>query len=460
MSEALEQVTQPITRDEPRDLAAMDGLDLLLLLALLPLHWALFFLVVFQWFVRRNPRLLAGLLRYVGAEHLRHNATAADLLPGLRQLPASSPAPNGSTSPSAQSDSLLHTLLDATPPPAPPATQPAAAASTTTPPPVLPWKQWRLQAVHAHHVLIIGNTDSGKTTLVRALLTGKRGAILAIDPKNRPGKWSGIAAIGLDDDAEYTRIDQAIQLVLAELRQRQKALNHGSTDFTPLTVVVDEAPDVADECPAFPTLFKRVGSVGRELHISLIVLSQRSTVRPLGIEGDGQARDNFTKILMGSFARRSVPALAGQRYCAVLDNDSEQHILDVSPLPTYARLPLTAHTWGAIQGHDQDEQEAAGGCLWLQEPDRTGTDSQQGALLELGTGTRTGSDTDASGHDRSDTDAVRDDISDDEVIRLLLRRGTSANNICRVIGGTRDMTLARVKRIRIALGMEEGGEEG
>jgi hypothetical protein len=368
----------------------------------------------------------------------------------------SKPATQQHTSAPDQSE-LLHTLL-ATPPHPPPATQPAAASSTTAPPAVLPWKQWRLQAVHAHHLLIIGNTDSGKTTLVRALLTGKRGNILIIDPKNRPGKWGDITAIGLDDDAEYTRIDQALQHVLHELRQRQKALNHGSTDFTPLTVVVDEAPDVADECAAFPTLFKRVGSVGRELHISLIVLSQRSTVKPLGIEGDGQSRDNFTKILMGSFARRFVPALAGQRYCAILDNDSEQHILDVSPLPTYARLPLTAHTWGAIQGHGQDEQEAAGGCLWLQEPDRTGTDSQQGALLAPGVGTRTGSDTDASGRDRSDTDAVRDDISDDEVIRLLLRRGTSANNICRVMGGTRDITLARIKRIRIALGMDEGGE--
>jgi hypothetical protein len=68
MNAASKQATpQPLDRDEPRDLAAMDGLDLLLLLPLLPLHWTLFFLVVAQWFIRRNPRLLAGLLSYVGA---------------------------------------------------------------------------------------------------------------------------------------------------------------------------------------------------------------------------------------------------------------------------------------------------------------------------------------------------------------------------------------------------------
>jgi hypothetical protein len=211
----------------------------------------------------------------------------------------------------------------------------------------IPWRQWRVWVVKAHHLFIVGNTDSGKTTLARALLPGKKGVILVVDPKNRPGKWGGIAAIGLDDNAEYTQIEQALQMVLSELRQRQRALNRGYTDFAPLTVVVDEAPDVADECPTFPTLFKRVGSIGRELHMSLIVLSQRSTVRPLGIVGDGQSRDNFTKILMGGFAHRAVPALAGQRHCAVLESDGEQHVLDVSPLPTYARLPLQA---GVVSG--------------------------------------------------------------------------------------------------------------
>jgi hypothetical protein len=95
----------------------------------------------------------------------------------------------------------------------------------------IPWRQWRVWVVKAHHLFIVGNTDSGKTTLARALLPGKKGVILVVDPKNRPGKWGGIAAIGLDDDAEYTQIEQALQMVLAELRQRQRALNRGYTDL-------------------------------------------------------------------------------------------------------------------------------------------------------------------------------------------------------------------------------------
>jgi hypothetical protein len=443
MSEALEQVTQPITRDEPRDLAAMDGLDLLLLLALLPLHWALFFLVVFQWFVRRNPRLLAGLLRYVGGESVLHHPGAVEYLPGLRQVPAPAPT-NGTTSkpatqhPTSAPDQseLLHTLL-ATPPHPPPATQPDAAAAATAPAPVLPWKQWRLQAVQAHHLLIIGNTDSGKTTLVRALLTGKRGTILIIDPKNRPGKWGDITALGLDDDAEYTRIDQALQMVLAELRQRQKALNHGSTTFPSLTVVVDEAPDVADECMAFPTLFKRVGSVGRELHISLIVLSQRSTVRPLGIEGDGQARDNFTKILMGSFARRMEPALAGQRYCAILDSDGDQHILDVSPLPIYARLPVREDVpW--------DDTHAGNAHLASCETGFTGEDKLLGQ-----TGSETSSEPGSGGFSPFDA------VSEEAVLVTLMQRGVSQNLLCQVIGGNKVTAIEQIKALARRYGFEK-----
>jgi energy-coupling factor transporter ATP-binding protein EcfA2 len=231
----------------------------------------------------------------------------------------------------------------------PPAGQVATPVAPSAP---IPWRQWRVWVVKAHHLFIVGNTDSGKTTLARALLPGKRGIILVVDPKNRPGKWGRIAAIGLDDDAEYTQIEQALQMVLAELRQRQRALNRGAADFTPLTVVVDEVPDVADECPTFPKLFKRVGSIGRELHISLIALSQRSTVQALKIHGDGQSRDNFTKIRMGSFAHQVVPALAGQRHCAVVERDGEQHVLDVSPLPVYAQLPLQAGVVSGIATRD------------------------------------------------------------------------------------------------------------
>lgn len=69
------------------EVGTMDGLDLILLLALLPLHWTLFLLVVAQWFVRRNPVLLDGLLRPAGVDIYRvaQSPRAREWLPGLNE---------------------------------------------------------------------------------------------------------------------------------------------------------------------------------------------------------------------------------------------------------------------------------------------------------------------------------------------------------------------------------------
>ncbi|NJL06734.1 MAG: hypothetical protein HC911_17895 [Chloroflexaceae bacterium] len=71
-----------------REIGTMDGLDLILLLALLPLHWTLFLLVVAQWFVRRNPVLLDGLLRPCGVDitAMAQSPRAREWLPALNEV--------------------------------------------------------------------------------------------------------------------------------------------------------------------------------------------------------------------------------------------------------------------------------------------------------------------------------------------------------------------------------------
>jgi hypothetical protein len=367
---------------------------------------------------RQNPDAFAGLL----------DAPA-------RALPTRAGRSGGQRQARSDDDALLHSLLTDGQADAAPQAQVAPELA------VVPWREWRLQAVKAHHLLVIGNTDSGKTTLVRALLTGKRGAIIVLDPKNRPGKWGGIEAIGLDDQAEYTRIEHALRQVLHELRQRQRALNDGADAFTPLTVVVDEAPDVADECPTFPPVFKRVGSLGRELQISLIVLSQRSTVKPLGISGDGQARDNFTRILMGSFARRAVPALEGQRHCAVLDAEGERRVLETWPLPAYAKLPIRAGVVSGVAMGDTSD-------------DTTDTRYQAGMAREVGgIGPDTRGDGDHTTPDtscdtRADTsfDTTPDDGITPEQIRAWYAAGVSKKRIKERLRGSGQQRQERLNR--------------
>jgi hypothetical protein len=410
---------------------------------LAPVEWLLLIPTAALWMVNG----LAGFLLFtifVGYAIYRQNPAAfAGLLDApAKALPSRAGRSRGQRQGRSDDDALLHALLDDDQADDAPQAQAAPALA------VVPWREWRKQAVHAHHLLVIGNTGSGKTTLVRALLTGKQGAILILDPKNRPDKWGGIEAIGLDDQAEYTRIEHALRHVLHELRQRQRALNEGHEDFVPLTVVVDEAPDVAEECPTFPTVFKRVGSLGRELHISLIVLSQRRSVKALDISGDGEARDNFTKILMGGFARRAVPALDGQQHCAVLDAEGERRVLDIRPLPAYARLPIKAGVVSGVAmdstGERTDRTEDVPGT-GTNERSTPGTPQQNGAYEDVpgsvpGTyqgipGTRTEGNT---GDNR--------DVSDEQ-IRTWAREGLKRSQICDRLRGTKQKRLERLSQV-------------
>jgi hypothetical protein len=408
---------------------------------LAPIEWLLLIPTAALWMVNG----LAGFLFFtifVGYTIYRQNPDAfAGLLDApAKALPTRAGRSRGQRQARSDDDALLHSLLDEGQADA------ASQAQATSALAVVPWREWRVQAVKAHHLLVIGSTGSGKTTLVRALLVGKRGAVLILDPKTRPGKWGGIEAIGLDDQAEYSHIEQALQRVLHELRQRQRALNEGHDDFTPLTVVVDEAPDVASECLAFPPVFKRVGSLGRELHISLIVLSQRRSVKALDISGDGEARDNFTKILMGGFARRVVPALEGQQHCAVLDVEGEQRVLETWPLPAYAKLPIKAGVvsgvaMGDTRGHTGAHTPHTGYVPGMSDdtgdmPRQNGThDDDTGYVPGMHTPDDTGDDTPQNG-----------DVSDDQ-IRAWDREGLSRSQIRARLRGANQKRRERLNRV-------------
>jgi len=336
MSATDEQDTpQPLARPEARDLAAMDGFDLLLLLALLPLHWTLFFLVVAQWFIRRNPRLLAGLLSYVGADHLRHHPAAAELLPGLRQLPPPSAGSNGTTPTPPPSDQMLHTLLAAAPPPAAAAAHPTTAPAGTAPAP-LPFTHWRKLVHTAHNVIVVGAPQSGKSTLTRAFLPALAhgGQICLIDPHDQANDWPW-PAIGSGRD--YPAIGQALAGLTDEMNRRYRRPG----PHPPLAVIIDEVPSITlHRKREWETHYPQLVFEGAKVRLKTWILTQSAQVKPLGLEGKGDLRDSLLFLYLGPFAIEQCPACAHQPYPAAIEHRGRIQPIDTTPLPIYAQLPV------------------------------------------------------------------------------------------------------------------------
>lgn len=154
----------------------------------------------------------------------------------------------------------------------------------------------------APHLFLIGATGSGKTTAAMAQLAARQGKKLIIDPKPpKPGKvkWGGLPYVMIDSDGGYSDIRAALKVANEEYKRRLAGLRNGTVagEFEELTIFVDETPTVVSECPDVAAkLFKDIGRIGRELRIRLVLMSQTDRVKALGLEGEGDTRENFVFI--------------------------------------------------------------------------------------------------------------------------------------------------------------------
>jgi biotin operon repressor len=120
-------------------------------------------------------------------------------------------------------------------------------------------------------------------------------------------------------------------------------------------LVIDDFPDVKNECESAPILLKRLGSMGRELRIRLLALTQSNRVKTLGIEGEGDARDNFTILRLGSFAVDVLPAAREMQRPAVLEWRGEQHPIDTLGLYGSHSQRISEDRWWTMPEPTNDE---------------------------------------------------------------------------------------------------------
>lgn len=306
----------------------------------------------------------------------------------------------------------------------------AHAPATEIPAPLpiaLPLDTWWPQIVNSPiAVMIVGESQAGKSTTARALLAerARTDQIVILDPHEKFNDWGGLQEAVIGRDRDLGAIVTAIVELHTEFERRFKRDEHVSTG---LSIFIDEMPAIIAAAPQVADYLAAWLLEGAKAKFRVVFLTQEPGVEALGFKGKGRVRLSTRKILLGAYAA-GVPGV--HRWPAAIDTQGTVRSVDASALPALAARA----------------QSLTPEVMWRVpvEPVREDDDH-----ADLPTFDRT-----SSAHPRlvlADTNALHagsDGISDDTLIAELVRRGVSANKIRDVVGGTKSVVLDRVRAVR------------
>lgn len=191
-----------------------------------------------------------------------------------------------------------------------PSPRPALAASVTpiettpdstmTPIPLPPLTQG--------HVLIAGETGSGKSTALLAVLR-RRPNVVVLDPHDDSATWENARVIG--GGRNFAAIETYLEQMKQLLSQRYQQRSQGQRQFESLTVATDEMPAIVSALGrGVDEVWRMWLREGRKVGLYFIVSTQSTRVKTLGIQGEGDLLENFSYVLvLGRLAVTTYPEL-------------------------------------------------------------------------------------------------------------------------------------------------------
>ena len=258
------------------------------------------------------PAFLGAVAMGFTVPEVRHELRES--LPALREAVRALPRPAALLPQRGQTVAAAATVASA---PTPSGTHAPAGTGLLRP------RQW-LQALNDRpdenpHLTVVGPSGTGKTTFVAAALGQRGGRVVVLTPKVTPGAWHGAEVVTLDDDLSYAPLAAALNDLQTEAKQRSAKLRRGEP-LEPMTVVLDELPELHAEIPGAGKFAVRLSRWGRELGMRQVVIATSDDA--LNIPGWAATRSNYARVVLEK------PTAGGARH-ATLDDGQTQQRLDL-----------------------------------------------------------------------------------------------------------------------------------
>ncbi|BAZ14691.1 hypothetical protein NIES4071_65350 [Calothrix sp. NIES-4071] len=157
-------------------------------------------------------------------------------------------------------------------------------------------------AIEGKHLIIVGDTGTGKSMIAQYLAYAVGGNVKVYDPDASPDEWVGLNVVGRRGNFEA--INDEMNNDLAELERRidlRGELGDKALAGLDTVLIAEEFPLLRDSVEVASDWFLKHGRRGRKPKQFIIALSQDDTVKSFGIEGEGGVRKGFKMLRLGKF---------------------------------------------------------------------------------------------------------------------------------------------------------------
>jgi hypothetical protein len=218
--------------------------------------------------------------------------------------------------------------------------------------------------------LIVGASDSGKTTLLQWLVSRRLNTsrVIVIDPHAYPQKWPNGAHV-TGTGRNYLEIDRALTALVQLMTKRYDEIGRGlvaEMAHSRITILIDEWRAITGNLGASASdAIKALLTESRKAAFSVFVASHSDRAKPLGLMGEYDLKDGFCvvrlsvvdgqrtatidtgngptpAVLPGSFAGQQAQVIEGRQWHVVGDDIN----LEPEPDDTEATI-LKLHQAGA-----------------------------------------------------------------------------------------------------------------